>query len=1087
MFARSRRILSARLARPAVVLLVLVVASRVTNLRTSAADELNAQGGIWAVMGDESVRRQGLSDLVMAGLSQRDIKLVERDNLAQVLSEWKLERVQGPGQVRQRIEIGKALGADRLIVLSQVKSVDGRSLVKVVFCDCRLGARLRVSHITAEADAATHAVQVLEWFEETNSNYAPGVRTIYGVAPFVSKALSHDYDHLQAAYGHLLGAALARRPAVAVLEIEEATAIRREQLIGRSKGSERNVPLMISGEFRVEPPDGDAPTKIRFKVDVLNANDKIRTLRSDPLVLNDAAHWIIETASEAIHKQSSTDGLSERQVADALIARAEAFSQLGAFDHSTDLRETVLLWRPEIAAQRSQLIDEYLRIVSAPMPKEITQDEFGEPYQQTARRRWATWRRAVVHLEHLVRNRQANPAQVANLVYQVFHQERTTQRLRFGAEEDRSRAEALKKQFFATLVVPSMNLDPEYPYRGQRGHWWLTIGQVAFRRLDGQRLNRDDLDLWCELYERQLPAGYDLRRGFSWREEDFARSGKTFDFSKQEYLEFLEKLAQSTRSENAYTGRVGLLCYRKSAAGKSAEAARALLADLDLLLAEMKAETAANPSLSGKRRDMRELVERTRKDVKLQLTRLEGRGKTTDAHDAQSTAAAIQARVDVELQDLQAQLNTVAANLAAVRSQLARHQKLVESNVSDASNLKRLEAQVAQIEADRRQLLERIAALSGGGASKRPPEPSHEVKYQEVALRLLDATGKTGSLNLDDRQGRFGLHLLPCRQMKDAVNGPGDFDVLWGSQSVLASHTPGLFREIATADQYLFEDVQWDGRLLWIATREGELRVVTPTGTVVTNVDRRAGLPETDRGVRLHTVEQGAVCAVGSFGPHHRGWCAMVRLVGPGDNQPAVGRVNVFHEATRVQRSPEEKELVDANLAFYPVWLHAHRSPDGDTETLLVGRRGRYVQSWRHPLAINLRTLDVGVAAARLPVYLHRNAVASVDDTILFATSRGPVTVAWGPALQDAAADTRQLAQVDANYRQEDTLLRWRGKLYTPGKPWFQIDPATMQVDALKSAARPGFPMLNRFGGSVHYGIAGWGRRFYQITIGEKP
>ena len=74
-------------------------------------------------------------------------------------------------------------------------------------------------------DSAKSIVRIVE---SVRTRFADGIRQMIGVTHFVSKNLTHDYDHLQAGFAYLVESELMRERGVAVIETEEARAIAEE-------------------------------------------------------------------------------------------------------------------------------------------------------------------------------------------------------------------------------------------------------------------------------------------------------------------------------------------------------------------------------------------------------------------------------------------------------------------------------------------------------------------------------------------------------------------------------------------------------------------------------------------------------------------------------------------------------------------------------------------------------------------------------------------------------------------------------------------------------------------------------------------
>ena len=86
---------------------------------------------------------------------------------------------------------------------SSPQSSEKEQFLKVVICESRYGARLRLEFLpydAAKRDALSK--RCAEMIAETQTKCAGGIRQVIAVTHFLAKNLVfHDYDHLQAGYG----------------------------------------------------------------------------------------------------------------------------------------------------------------------------------------------------------------------------------------------------------------------------------------------------------------------------------------------------------------------------------------------------------------------------------------------------------------------------------------------------------------------------------------------------------------------------------------------------------------------------------------------------------------------------------------------------------------------------------------------------------------------------------------------------------------------------------------------------------------------------------------------------------------------
>lgn len=116
--------------------------------------------------------------------------------------------------------------------------------------------------------------------------------------------------------------------------------------------------------------------------------------------------------------------------------------------------------------------------------------------------------------------------------------------------------------------------------------------------------------------------------------------------------------------------------------------------------------------------------------------------------------------------------------------------------------------------------------------------------------------------------------------MKEAIRCGDSLDVMWSGGAVLFMKEKGLFEEIlvgggGSEPKPYFDDLVWDGQYIWVATRSRGIWLLDTSGRIVVKIGSESGLPPSEKGLRLCPIEPGRILAVGSFGPHKRGWCIL--------------------------------------------------------------------------------------------------------------------------------------------------------------------------------------------------------------------
>lgn len=329
-------------------------------------------------------------------------------------------------------------------------------------------------------------------------------------------------------------------------------------------------------------------------------------------------------------------------------------------------------------------------------------------------------------------------------------------------------------------------------------------------------------------------------------------------------------------------------------------------------------------------------------------------------------------------------------------------------------------------------------------------------------------------------------------------------DVIWGGGVILLHRRKELLEELVVNQNVRFLNVQWDGEFLWVATRYDGLWVMNLDGKIVGKIKKEQGLPSSDgpkeAELLLQPLDPGRVAAIGTV--EGATWCALVQW------RDGAGTVQLIHEAThhRTEGADESSaSLKNSLLAFYPRWLHLHRSAgDNPRLLLLAGRQGK-------PLAIDMKSLKVSVLDEMATGSTHNydNSYFSWEGALLEASPDGPVrlypSLGGVPAEKPASrmvpvvnpaeigngASNNTLGKVRVIYDGTDGILLYvDGWVYVPGPVWYRIDPKTMIAQRLTDrGSRETEPLLRRLrwiGASCHYGILTWTPEFMaQMTVDE--
>ena len=516
----------------------------------------------WAILAPPQPYASGLADLLTARLSgAAGIELVERAELKTISRELVLSNLLGANSAG-RLELGRRVKADALVVLGE-ELVEGKRAVRVVMCDCRLGVRLvSESHLCTREGMDALAAAIARTVAATRERFRSGIQFVVGLSPFISKDLTHDYDYLQSSCAHVLRASLSAVPCVAVIETEEAHAIRRELEATASEGLRRLMPVIVEGEYAVDRQAKPKPT-LRIALRVSGAQGIITTIERSGLTFAAATELLSKEAPGAIlalSKAKLGQPLPPEAQAAALIARADAFARLGEWQYAAEVREAALLLSPDAADQREAVICEHSKIRKGPSLFTREGEISPDVYAATASGYLARFQLCLEHLEYLIENRKITAAKATSLATSVFG-DCMLLGIRGSRYPYAKQAMDLRRQFLVAMCPAVRDLGGQGPAEGAPNWGWLLVTD-ALSRLVGRDFKKTDLDFVLELLETILPADRPLppdTLNLFVNDKYYLVDHVGESFTKAEYREFLGKLKASRTPRNAALGRYGEL------------------------------------------------------------------------------------------------------------------------------------------------------------------------------------------------------------------------------------------------------------------------------------------------------------------------------------------------------------------------------------------------------------------------------------------------------------------------------------------------------------------------------------------------
>jgi hypothetical protein len=332
----------------------------VLPLSTAAAEEHTLER--WALLATDEVVESGLLDLLTVALSQQEsLQLVERESIQVAMRELQLSALVQADQAPQRLQLGKTLKANALMVLSLDRQED-RRLLRVVVCEAQLGVRLWEGRFACNdnADIEKLVQHCAVTVNEVRQRFAGGVRHIIAAPPFLSEDFGQRFHYLQTRCPDLLRSSLMSHAGVAVVEIEEARAILREMESTLSGGLERPIATMVNATYQVTQPDHERRRFVQLKFELAHGDDR-REQFEKTLPLESLDAWLLTDFTR--HLLSSSENrapaLSVKTQKEILGRHAQRFAELGAWQESVALREAALALDPHDALQRALAISEY--------------------------------------------------------------------------------------------------------------------------------------------------------------------------------------------------------------------------------------------------------------------------------------------------------------------------------------------------------------------------------------------------------------------------------------------------------------------------------------------------------------------------------------------------------------------------------------------------------------------------------------------------------------------------------------------------------------------------------------------------------
>jgi hypothetical protein len=311
------------------------------------------------------VQEAGVSDLLFAQLAgDQQVELVERERLADVVSELDLAAALGPKDAARRLELGKLLKADLLLIARRADQPQPH--YQLVAAETGRGLRLLIDSHPVGKDAQADAAALLTAVQRAIKKHREEIREVCAVPPFVSDDLGFEHAHLKAAFAKVIEGALAQRPGLLFVELEEAQAISQEiAVLDASQRLRRQTPLYFLGRFR-HFKEKDAP-RIRLQ---LAAKRGEKILAEQELVVEPgkASTELRRLAVELADKLYDTRVTLPAAVVEAetLAERSRVFQTVGNWSEAAALAEASLLLDPQQEQLRQRCVVIYTAMIGVP-------------------------------------------------------------------------------------------------------------------------------------------------------------------------------------------------------------------------------------------------------------------------------------------------------------------------------------------------------------------------------------------------------------------------------------------------------------------------------------------------------------------------------------------------------------------------------------------------------------------------------------------------------------------------------------------------------------------------------------------------
>lgn len=1006
----------------------------------------------WAVIGDSVARASGLTDLVTAELaSLKKVELVEREELRRVTQEIELSQLHTASQSAGRLQLGKLIKADALVLLSSGKH-DGKPFLRVVTCDCVTGARLafeQFPYIESQVDKLSSEVAGV--VAGTIARFPAGVQRLVTVSPFLSKDFSHDFDYLQNASAAWLSEVIANQPGLAVVELTEARAIREELSLTDSDLSDRHRPLFIEGEYSCERVADSNSASVHLWISARDQEKVVLSVESGILKLDSLSDWLDTTAGSKVleHLKRSpinAGGITRADQSRLLSERADRFSQFGAYEQSISLREAALLLGRDTDREMT-LVDDYQALLSdryneasdwlterhrlLVQSNGTRQFVFPETWDQRFEGDLRLYRAMIPHCLSILSGSDS-PSHRASTVLRAM-----TSRLpdcRFVPERWQEAHSVREPAFWSAVSILSNTTREEF-----------NSGKVLIPVVSGTSLSQTLTgrnDRWID-----AAVAYIFRyRG------NVALRGPRIEWQAEDTLDVFKRLLVESRLPNCPCPRIVRMCNENVADG---------------LVFHMKFGVCSQKQLSELQSTLSESADPVWKiygDSLAATIEWESHG--------QKTAAVIDARIQ---------------SLARIETQVLQLKS--ENHVASES----CRSVVTALRGWRFNVQNKRYSMAQDRWPATPQPVNGADPFPHLRFHQTEITADWS-------------HLTPCTS---------EFDIAWSFERVAKLSADGQQKVLYDAQQQKDQvrQVVWDGHYLWIGTHSFGVRIFTTDGDVLAEIPQGkpsvAGgpaLPEWEpdnmgdgmtarlestsgqHAFRLFSVSPGRCLVTGSYGKQDRRWIALLEF---GDERC---NVHVLHEAAlQLDRNAVEDPGIEE--ACEPKWLlHVPPKSGESVSRILMGRgSSRYPTVVRRPMLIDIDSKQVslfdgeapvnGTGPIRLTTAFGQSAIIQDDAGFNLLTRDTNSASGWRSQL------TKFRTEISMRHQSYAWPLVIDHGVYFPGPMWRHVDPDSGSMKAVTPEPLSTEWVFDEYAMSGPLGLVAWNRgdKLYRIDATPDP